>query len=435
MSNKNINKFILTFIFCLSCMHSYAQKEINLDFKSDKKNIEAKKIGIKKGEYFKVTVNELNPILYKAGFKFEDFDLISEPPEALGSLFKGLPSNKAELSLEESYVEDLIKTSDVFVKNFSEIGFYRKEVGNVGKDPTKIIEKCKELREKWIDSVLKKNFTAEAKRINTTNFVSFTELKISEVLFFYDNLKNQNEKSTTPNIQIARILADLQVYYKNLKRVAPSILSGLSAISEGANKKAKDLKFESMSPPHLPEKDLTTAKIYVINRFNPSDTVAIKKLDLFVKNRFKVDFSTGLSGNSIVPRDYYFIKTDSINTDIGNEKGSEIDLGIAALMHIDWQMSESFAFGPAFGISVSLLDEKPRYMLGISGTIGNDKSISISTGLNFAQAKQLSEQVSNDGINYSGEANLSQFESIPLVSKLKSGIFLSVTYNLTRTRK
>ncbi|MDT7829119.1 hypothetical protein RQM65_10625 [Pricia sp. S334] len=435
--------FLFVVVLLLYALPVSGQDTIKSKFTG--KTIDFKKKGIDKDEAFRVQVKGVNSVLHHTAFKFKDFQWVSKLPEGLKILVPGMDSNQRTNGYKIMATTESIKTSDfpiiakLFIEGYDDLLETGKEIDTVWQNPKLDIPKKKDLiilKSKtrindWI-SMLNKNVIKEYGDVDRSNFFFFTLEKTGHVLNYYENLKEQNQGVSGINRVAADELARLEPFYTSLKTVRPKIMSALAALIEGAG---GTIESKAISEPHFPKKDLTNVEIYLVNRFNPADTLTRATADLFVRNRFRIDFSTGLSANTLVQREFFFTKSADVVTDIDSEQSAGLDLGIAALVHLDWKVRTWLAIGPALGASFSLIDEKPRYILGLSGSFGKERSISLTLGANLGKQQVLSNQVSSDGENYDGTSELSPFESPPLTSKIKTGFFIGITYNVTRSRK
>lgn len=372
--------------------------------------------GISNNKSFQIKLNNTNSLLYKAKFKIDDYYFQSEVPSSLTKIFPGLPTSGAysALSVNKTNINQIIEINVI-------INEVRKNIKNIPDD------KIKQYCEEQIKLIKQK--------IDQTGY-SDDEL-ISQVQQDIISFKAEFETTQAQCINVPvptnciDTVAKLKPVYIQLKNVETQILNGLNILKDGA---ANGVKFEISSDPHITSSDLSVVEVAILDRFNPKDTLFVGKTELFVKDKVKIDYSVGIAGNNLVEKEYYFVYgSDSTKNGISSEDSSPLDFSILALLHIDWKISPSFALGPNTGISISILDAKPRYHLGFSCSFGMERTFTISTGICFANMKVLSNQVSSNGSDYDN-GDLYRFDSVPIANKLKAGYFFSLTYNLTRKR-
>jgi len=425
---------VLVLLIILLAKEGHAQDNTIKAYYDEKGVISVKDKAIKKDQSFKIDVHDVNTILHKVGFKFKDYELFSKAPSTITNLFTNIPDNAMNIFADgwnENEAIEILDKISFFAKHSVELDEYKKRIAKVKDNKDLISAECQKISGEW--SKLLNDALELESTVDSNNFVSITNAQITMAMRYYEIMEIQANNATQSNHELAKLLATYQQSYLELKKAQSKIISGLSAVKEG--RLLKNIKFEASSTTHFPKKDLTEGIIYIVNRFNLKDTVVQKKMDIFIKNKTKIDFSTGFAGNTLVQKDFFFTKTDATNTGIDNEESAAWDLGVAAFLHVDWRILSNLSVGPQAGLAVSLFDTQPRYMLGIGSSVGRDKSITVSAGVNLAQLKVLSKQVSTDGKDYDGSSDLAQFEAVPLTPKLKTGFYLALTYNLTRTRK
>ncbi|CAM3612017.1 hypothetical protein [Zobellia roscoffensis] len=179
-------------------------------------------------------------------------------------------------------------------------------------------------------------------------------------------------------------------------------------------------------------KDVMEAKITLINTFT-NDTIFTKKIDFFTKKGgFKFDFSTGFFYNNLNEKSYYLEDQDDGRNRILEENGSNFDVAIGALAHFSYQFKAGLRGGINAGAAVSPLDGITRYLFGAGVLIGREQLIGINAGASLARLDVLSNSIKSENGNVYVPAEIT---SAPTYKKSKWGIYVGLTYNLTRERK
>ncbi|MBU2974078.1 hypothetical protein [Zobellia sp. B3R18] len=179
-------------------------------------------------------------------------------------------------------------------------------------------------------------------------------------------------------------------------------------------------------------KDVMEAKITLINTFT-NDTIFTKKIEFFTKKGgFKFDFSTGFFYNNLNEKSYYLESQDDGRNRILEENGSNFDVSIGALAHFSYQFKTGLRGGLNAGAAVSPLDGITRYLFGAGVLIGREQLIGINAGASLARLDVLSNSVEGENGNLYVPA---ESTAVPTYKKSKWGIYVGLTYNLTRERK
>jgi|GEM_PF-4771352 len=367
---------------------------------------------------FQIKLDSANTAKYKVVFQFEDFEWESEPPVALNQL---LPN-----------IESFAKTrTEGFADDPDLINSWRdnlqKTIEMVNDFPAKI-RKLSSSDSIW---ALAKR---ELKKLGYTNSLQYDTLlfqpfqyQTTYIIALYESLKEFNNTSQNGSSDNVLVLASLKGLYDQLKN--SNYIRNLKLIVDCAKKPPVNF---AESDIHFPDKEVTTVHIVVLNQFNLADTICSYVTDIYRTGIFKLDFSTGIGINSLV-KPTYFIGNNGTPY-ISKENGRDADISVMALMHANWRFSRIFAFGPVAGVSVSTFDANTGFVLGLSSSWGTRNSISFSAGGIMGKSYKLSSRISSDG-NVADIPLESGITDIPKVDAVHYGWFVSVTYNLTRTKR
>ena len=121
----------------------------------------------------------------------------------------------------------------------------------------------------------------------------------------------------------------------------------------------------------------------------------------------------------------YFVLPDST---IGKSSGDLFTPVISTFIHFYGYRSGGFKMGGAVGFGIPVTGEKLdiNYMIGLSGIIGKNEPIIISTGISGTKVQRLAK-----GWSVGSKVPDADFD-IPTVSVFRAGFFLSITFNLGR---
>lgn len=405
-----LNLFKIFYLLTLLFIKGFAfgqTKTINIEFEKDKLTGISQKSTCKKD--FVIKVDGINTALHKVAVKFDDFYWFTETPEALKTV---LPN--------------------IAVTN-------PKPLGNMKDGATDVIQYIKNAIaaiENFNDTVLVFYSTKPAGYLNDIQIVATTIVEDVEKLEVYMNYFTgyyeallEMSKSTY-NVELAQTIGESRDLYLNLQSNRKNLISGANTI-EAASKKLSGTSF--ISKVHTFSKPVTTVQIYVINKFDLDDTIAVYEEDIYRDGKITLDFSTGVGLNSLVKPQYY-IGDNGAGKFIGNERTRELDFSVIALLHLNVRVFSWLSIGPATGVSVSAFDGNTGYLYGGTISIGKQRSFSISAGGILGKTVALSKTISSDG-NSADLTLPTDISSVPTYDKIGKGGFISFTYNLTRIRK
>ncbi|WP_430405211.1 hypothetical protein [Fluviicola sp.] len=373
---------------------------------------------------YKIRIDDFNTALYKVQFKFNDFDWETEPPSMLEqtimpdmtsfSVGKRGIFRKDTCALDEFCITDVPILLEKINNIILSINMYPDTIKNADPDSIKILSR-QILNDLYFDST------------NYAKDLAEFQNNITYIKGLYSNLKEFNAKSPNAKFEYVYLLAVLEGTINQLNtKNYPKLLSYI--ISFAKNPPQNYIT----SDVHFPEKEVTTLQIIVTNRFDPSDTICNYSTDIYRTGVFKIDFSTGIGVNSLVKPTY--VMGNNGSPYIHKENGRDADLSVMALLHANWRLTRNFTFGPTAGVSVSTFDANTGFVLGLSGSFGTRNTISISAGGIMGKSFKLSSRVSSDG-NVADIPLESGITEVPKVDAVNYGWFVSVTYNLTRTKK
>jgi hypothetical protein len=209
--------------------------------------------------------------------------------------------------------------------------------------------------------------------------------------------------------------------------------------------------FTFVSGPYIPFGDLVTFKVIVESADAASLTIDNRKtfeLPMFTKNRFRFDFSTGLSfigglTNSSFKTEPYFrsfippgggssiqVSTDSFSIK-ENTRNEKVIPTICAFVHAGFDIGGQWKPVFTFGASLNTTDfDISTIVLGAGLMIGRSERFIISGGWAFKKIEVLDPKFVAD-VNTPYKKSFFANEAVPIVKEFRSGWFLSVSYNLT----
>lgn len=413
-----MKNLILSITLCLSGL-VLAQNTAKLSYNNTDKSItwtNEKGVG---SDGIKVEMDGISTVLHKVSVSFEDFSWHSETPEAIEVLFPNIQS----LSMNGANSNpSVIVGFDRFEKVLEYVQNAKKALDG---------EFSGSNRTTMMESICKTHLDKIQMLYSDQNDLLVGIQK--EIAFLEADFESQKELLSSIHKKDPDLVADVSSknwHYKNLIKNKTFVLQ--SVMNLIAYSASSSVKTKYTSAPHKIKGEATTLVVHIINRFNASDTISSIKTDLYKNGKFKIDFSAGIGINSILDPSFYI---DTLNgaASIEQEEKRDIDLTIFTLMHLNWRVSPCVSLGPTTGVSVSVFDAKPSYLLGGGITLGKQRSVSLSGGASMGLVNQLSRKISSDGLT-ANNLPLS-FSEIPTYKKIKLGYFVSFTYNFTRTRK
>jgi hypothetical protein len=408
--------FMIAFVFFQSFSFGQLTKTITVQFNKDK--LTGGKVRDRSTSHkdFLIRVEGINTALHKVVIKYDDFNWFTETPEALKAILPGIK------------IDGLGVTKDTTTKenantSMSDIVFYINKA-------MQTIKMFKDSTEKIYSNSNDSIHCLDIKKIAHTDSAQVADLEMYMSWFsgYYESLLKMSESAYDE--ELAHKLGEFKNIYETLQAHKKSLINGANVII-AANKKAPIGFFPSKV--HSFSKQAATAKIYVINNFDLSDTLATYKEDIYKAGKFSFDFSTGVALNNLVKPQYY-IGDNGSGKFIGNEQTRPLDFSVVALLHLNVRVCSWLSIGPATGVSVSAFDANTGYIYGGSISFGKNQSFSITAGGILGKTVALSKKVSSNGT----EADLplpADISSVPTYDKIGTGGFISFTYNLTRIRR
>jgi len=188
-----------------------------------------------------------------------------------------------------------------------------------------------------------------------------------------------------------------------------------------------------LSPTFKAQKDIVVLNNSFINSID-RDTIMKESLELYVKNKFVLSFSTGIFGNGLVEKQYYLsTPIDSIDyVFVKEESNSNIDIALGALAHFSYKITKDFQIGLNLGVAVSPFDSHIRYLTGLSGIFGKRNQIILSIGLSSAKMKNLSGKVE---YNSNNELIIDKtISEVPTYNKWENSWYIGISYNIFKTK-
>lgn len=416
ISRFTIITLVLLFPFLVQAQREiqvvYNDQDHNLMIDPDIKVIEA-------GERYRLKIQNINPVYIQDHVRIKSFRYISPTPEILKPLLPGIPSTNVFDHFE-------IKPSgqrEFFLKSlrfFNELELLRSASDDL-----------------YARTRLKPNTTlADAKMEHIQSIFDTTGLQeiVGQIIYYQDYIfaaesiyKNNLKKITllTPDADV--VLKE----YTRITRIADKIrrinyIQLLDFIVQSIHTQDYILSQEFTGEKDISEIHLALYDSYI------NDTIYSGTLTFHTERNWAVDFSTGLFYTNLYKKDYYLAeRTPDIN-DVIEEKKFRGDVSVGALVHLSYKFKPHLRIGPTVGASISPFDGNIRYLAGISAFIGKEKIIGVSTGISLGQSEVLSSGVTTDA---QGPYLPADENKIPTYDQTKTGFFIGVTYNFTRTKK
>ncbi|MEL7146651.1 MAG: hypothetical protein AAFO69_09810, partial [Bacteroidota bacterium] len=187
---------------------------------------------------------------------------------------------------------------------------------------------------------------------------------------------------------------------------------------------------------HLKRMDATRLRLAMVNRYS-GDTVLTQTLDVPAYRGWDTEFSTGFVFNSLYQRDFFteeklIATVEGIDTVtvIREQKVFEGDMAFGAFFHLSRRAAIA-RYGLSLGLGLSLLDGRPRYMLGGHALFLKDQSLGLTAGLAAANIRQLGSQVSKDGLTPDGPLP-EDFGVLPTLDRFRIGWYAAIVWNFAR---
>ncbi len=151
-----------------------------------------------------------------------------------------------------------------------------------------------------------------------------------------------------------------------------------------------------------------------------TDTILTRAIRFYRVNYISVDVTAGLFGSNLFSPSYHFV--DSMGH-VVKESKSKLDLSIGGLFHTYYVWTPTFKIGACAGVGISVLDAKPKFLVGPSLVVGRSKEFSISGGWAFASLPVPSNAVGSNFVS-------SVETAVPTYNKVVTGFFIGLTYNI-----
>jgi len=388
-----------------------------------------------------IHLNGANSAQYKVVFQFDDFEWNSEPPSVITTILPNIITLSSDMKtltnpnkILRELSQDSTKALDIKTKIKIIIQRINLIIQTADHFPDSINDKNTAAITTFAKGQLSPILKLEELRCQNdslclaydTLFSKF-QYNVAYIIGFYEALKEFNAQSSSGDYEYVEELASIKPIYDILK--AKNYLRLLKIIITCAKNEPKNY---AESDIHFPDKEVTNLKIFVLNKFDLTDTICTYSTDIYRTGVFKLDFSTGIGVNSLIKPTYYLGNNGS--SYINKENGRDADLSVMALLHANWRVKRNFCIGPVAGVSVSTFDANTGFVLGLGTSFGTKNTISLSAGGIMGKSYKLSSRVSSDG-NAADIPLESTISEIPKVDAVNYGWFVSLTYNLTRTKK
>lgn len=419
----SLKYLILAFSFVLFSCFTYSQPVdiFEFDFKNEKKVLTTdKRLKLKHNNKGAIRINSVNSAYIDLDSRNYNYQLISPTPESLKPIFQ-FDSNKAFADFKNESVsifspQSISKAFDYF-------------------DQLELIR-------------AKSDELYHVTKFNTNHNLAdtkFSEIKVALGLSSISEIYHRIEVAKK-YISLVKSILDLQLENIELTDVkAVALIESHAQINNCTNKIERidyRLKFRSIIDSKS-SKDYLTSDVFESR--NSGTIVTLSLIDSYmgdtlIKNqeiviqsyrRFYFDFSTGFVGTNLVDPKYFKNSLDSLTYNVRSENRRKVDISIGALGHLTYAFSPVFRIGWCLGLSVSPFDAKARYLQGPSLMVGHMKRLAISAGWSYAMIDDLSDSmIQGENNTY----NISTNPDISTTTKLTTGGFISVTYNLSLKR-
>ncbi|MFT7614266.1 MAG: hypothetical protein ACI9J3_003248 [Parvicellaceae bacterium] len=444
---------------------SFSQKQhVKTKFNKKEKELEVSRDFVHHKQSFNVHIESASSAAYNVTVKYEDYNLSSDLP----AILKFVPGIATSLDFVSNISSDVLMNGEIEMVSLdtsvvpkevsppaqidkelirqlylNQIQFeisnsvnrmkpitkskapYAKLVMKNLTNPTAIAAHAKGLRSTFCNSW--GVTVVDSQKIDTLAAVIMKEMVQIKTIYELYKASCENCCSNDQNIFF---VASLTESYKWVTENEKNVKSMLSIIKADIKK----IKLDYKSKKHKTRKDITTAKVMIINRFNTKDTILNTSFDIYQTGKVKVDFSTGLFGNSIFSPKYILLddKDDTTYAEIVAEDNPKFDIALGGLIHLDYEVNPFVDLGFVAGAALSPLDAKTRYLFGFSVSMGKSKSLSISAGYAFGKKTALSRSISLDGeVPDVVDPELTELSTY---EKFAGGGFVGITYNIKRKK-
>jgi len=426
-------KKIVFFLLLFSLQKATAQRIINMEASgnaSDKSVSINKKIKVDNnrfnkslipGEQYQIKISGVNSAHTSLKVKAKSKEIYTPIPDVVKTILPGITGN---LSVNNgafvattqknlfSKVDSIVKHLNIIKKKAEELH----ELSLFKPDIPKANDFYKDIFNLYNNKI--KN---EAELIDTV----FAEIQFLTVLKDIGESSIQNNPSLEPNV--IEGLARINMIANELKEHDYHMFFQYIDRSRKADNFVKSKSFKA-------EKDLVELNLILVNTFT-KDTLVNETRTLYTKGGSSVglSFSTGFFYTEMFSDQSYYLKDrpDETKT-LLPERRTVSDISIGGLGHIYYKISPFIRVGPAMGLAISPFDGKSRYLLGGSLLLGREKMFGLTVGSAWAKVKELSAAVSTDE---QGQFLPKGTTTIPTIDRIRSKMFVGLTYNLASTRK
>lgn len=448
-------------VMIMVCSHySYGQKaekaqtdpvEIRLRYDYTKGTlIKPKNNNLKRGDYYKIIITNVNTAIHKGKFDVKDFNITSEPPALPASLipitnvltplatftetsddsFPLEVFNKTiiqpRLSRNDSILSLLYEESRKAYTSLRRINsdannLYERAIKNIeetsgereGTDPT---EKDLEDYREEAQSILESIGGGEIEEIET-----FIPRKIEYVSILLKKANSIAEKDST--LQSLLYTSKISGIYQDLVVNKAKFINSLDFVKRSA--KAKSL---IESPVINPDKDGFSVKVKIVDMIK-KDSVIDQSFKFYTPRKAKFSFYTGGFVSNLVDDEFYLVAKDSTTSLVKKETVDNRDISLGGMGVVEVWVSPYLSVGPGIGASWSPFDNNIRYLAGLSASFGRFNRLGLQVGYAWGKMKHLSS-----GVKLDAETNEltvpSTITAVPTYKKIKSGWFVGVTYSI-----
>lgn len=439
---KPFMKRSIILLFAMSfCIILYGQTDIPIQRENGKFILLYKK-SLKLDSEYRISFSGINPAHHIIKVTAKSFELQSPQPEAFKDILflsNSLPPTGLS-KLKKIFPPE--SSSDKGAYDL-EIDRYKSEIADYKEELRRKMEKLNKLKEiaDELHKVTDESPNEEkAKNAESQLLETYSKKSLPEVLetvgsdIHYINssvtyLQAYLSNIDVINTEVASLLTLAQYQVDALK--SRNYLEFLNYIIASRNIKNYKVNY-ICSEPFETKKDLTEVRVILIDRYS-KDTLYNNNRTFYNKGGWGIGFSTGFFyTHKLTDDSYYLQKREDGNMGIKEEDKWHSDLSIGAFTHFYYKIDKMWRIGPGLGITVSPLDAKPRYLLGLSALFGKEKMVGISAGMAWAKVKQISASVKSDkdGLYLAPDAT-----AVPTFDKVRNNFFIGITYNLVSTRK
>ena len=451
-------KILVAFCFASSIIFgAFAQPSIKIRYDTASKSLNKRiteKMDIKSGMSYKVEVGGINTSFIGAKVVTKNYYLSSETPEILKPIFPGIAGSGDIGYLFPKSMEDTVRADRITILDY----IFRKS-----KEEFTLLNLVKEASDELYSNVESGTLPIDDQREIAKDYIQNLCSEINEIQGGYDSLDLQEEEVTlqidsiqaraelsvayiksvigiyrgllSDNVDIEKISDRTIAYYAELKEIDVRLKEennyrkyvSFLRKSLNAQETVQNIK------PFQAEKDFTEIDVAIINTYT-SDTLNKSTFELYHSRKWSFDFSTGFFYNTITEPSYYLAENDSLTKVVKEEDNIDFDISIGALGHLTYLFTNRDRFGFSMGAALSPIDEKIRYLFGLSYLRGKRNQIAINFGAALAKVKKLSAVTQTE--SGSGDILVPASNSdIPTFETTDWGFYFGISYNLTSKKE